>query len=101
MCEVICSDRAKGLERKPFHEGLFHAGNRVAPPLPALRSNLIRECLNLFYAEMYVQAWARDELRFRDRSGIYRVFYYLAGAGTIWLLYALYEEDSKDITSRY
>lgn len=28
------------------------------------------------------------ELRFRDRSGIYRVFYFLAGAGLIYLLHA-------------
>ena len=28
------------------------------------------------------------ELRFRDRSGIYRVIYYLAGAGVIYLLHA-------------
>ena len=28
------------------------------------------------------------ELRFRDRTGIYRVIYLLAGAGTIWLLHA-------------
>ncbi len=28
------------------------------------------------------------EFRFRDRSGIYRVIYYLAGAGIIYLLHA-------------
>lgn len=28
------------------------------------------------------------ELRFRDRSGIYRIIYYLAGAGWIHLLHA-------------
>lgn len=28
------------------------------------------------------------ELRFRDRSGIYRVVYYLAGAGMIYVLHA-------------
>lgn len=28
------------------------------------------------------------ELRFRDRNGIYRVIYYLAGAGVIYLLHA-------------
>lgn len=28
------------------------------------------------------------ELRFRDKAGIYRVIYYLAGAGTIWLIHA-------------
>lgn len=28
------------------------------------------------------------ELRFRDRSGIYRVVYFLAGSSQIWLLHA-------------
>jgi phage-related protein len=28
------------------------------------------------------------ELRFRDRGGIYRVIYFLAGGGEIWLLHA-------------
>ena len=28
------------------------------------------------------------ELRFKDRSGIYRVIYFLAGASQIWLLHA-------------
>ena len=35
------------------------------------------------------------ELRFRDRSGIYRVIYYLAGAGTIWLLHAFTKKTSQ------
>lgn len=28
------------------------------------------------------------ELRFKDRSGVYRVIYFLAGASRIWLLHA-------------
>ncbi|MEZ4815741.1 MAG: type II toxin-antitoxin system RelE/ParE family toxin [Bdellovibrionota bacterium] len=28
------------------------------------------------------------ELRFRDKSGIYRVVYWLAGAGRVWLIHA-------------
>lgn len=28
------------------------------------------------------------ELRFREKSGIYRVVYWLAGAGRIWLIHA-------------
>ena len=35
------------------------------------------------------------ELRFRDRSGIYRVIYWLAGAGTIWLLHAFQKTTQK------
>jgi phage-related protein len=35
------------------------------------------------------------ELRFRDRSGVYRVIYYLAGAGSIWLLYAFQKKTQK------
>jgi phage-related protein len=35
------------------------------------------------------------ELRFRDRSGIYRVIYYLAGAGTIWLLHAFNKKTAQ------
>ena len=35
------------------------------------------------------------ELRFRDRSGIYRTIYWLAGAGRIWLLHAFKKTTSK------
>lgn len=35
------------------------------------------------------------ELRFRDRYGIYRVIYYLAGAGMIYLLHAFSKKDRK------
>ena len=35
------------------------------------------------------------ELRFRDRSGIYRVIYWLAGAGSIWLLHAFKKTSQK------
>ena len=35
------------------------------------------------------------ELRFRDRSGIYRVIYYLAGAGQIWLLHAFQKKTQQ------
>jgi phage-related protein len=35
------------------------------------------------------------ELRFRYRSGIYRVIYWLAGAGTIWLLHAFQKTTQK------
>jgi phage-related protein len=34
------------------------------------------------------------ELRFRDRNGIYRIIYYLAGAKTIWLLHAFVKKTS-------
>lgn len=35
------------------------------------------------------------ELRFRDRNGIYRTIYWLAGAGTIWLLHAFKKKTQK------
>ena len=35
------------------------------------------------------------ELRFRDRSGVYRVVYYLAGAGLIWLLHAFHKKTQQ------
>ena len=35
------------------------------------------------------------ELRFRDRSGIYRVVYWLAGAETIWLLHAFKKKSQQ------
>lgn len=35
------------------------------------------------------------ELRFRERSGIYRVIYYLAGAGQIHLLYAFAKKTQQ------
>lgn len=35
------------------------------------------------------------ELRFRDRAGIYRVIYVLAGAGNIYLLHAFAKKASK------
>lgn len=35
------------------------------------------------------------ELRFRDRAGIYRVIYWLAGAGAIWLLHAFQKTTQK------
>ena len=35
------------------------------------------------------------ELRFRDRSGIYRVVYYLAGAGAIHLLHAFMKKKGQ------
>lgn len=35
------------------------------------------------------------ELRFRDRSGVYRVLYYLAGAGRIWLLHAFQKKTQQ------
>jgi phage-related protein len=35
------------------------------------------------------------ELRFRDRNGIYRVIYYLAGANTIWLLHAFTKKTQQ------
>lgn len=35
------------------------------------------------------------ELRFRDSEGIYRVVYWLAGAGVIWLLHAFQKKTQK------
>ena len=35
------------------------------------------------------------ELRFRDRSGVYRVIYYLAGAGMIYLLHAFMKKKHE------
>jgi phage-related protein len=35
------------------------------------------------------------ELRFRDRSGIYRVIYYLEGAGTVYLLHAFSKKSRQ------
>jgi phage-related protein len=35
------------------------------------------------------------ELRFKDRSGIYRVIYFLAGGGTIWFLHAFQKKTQK------
>lgn len=35
------------------------------------------------------------ELRLKDRSGIYRVIYYLAGAGMIWLLHAFMKKTQQ------
>ncbi len=35
------------------------------------------------------------ELRFRDRAGIYRVIYFLAGAGSIWLLHAFIKKTQQ------
>jgi len=35
------------------------------------------------------------ELRFKDRSGIYRVIYLPAGASRIWLLHAFQKKTSK------
>lgn len=35
------------------------------------------------------------ELRFRDRSGIYRVIYVLLGAGRIWLLHAFMKKTAQ------
>lgn len=35
------------------------------------------------------------ELRFRDRAGIYRAIYFLAGAGSIWLLHAFQKKTQK------
>lgn len=35
------------------------------------------------------------ELRFRDRSGIYRVVYFLAGARRIWLLHAFHKKTQQ------
>jgi phage-related protein len=36
-----------------------------------------------------------NELRFRDRAGIYRVLYVLAGAGTIYLIHAFIKKAQK------
>ena len=35
------------------------------------------------------------ELRFRDRAGVYRVIYFLAGAGMIWLIHAFAKKTQK------
>ncbi len=35
------------------------------------------------------------ELRFRDRGGIYRVIYWFAGGGAIWLLHAFKKKSEK------
>ena len=35
------------------------------------------------------------ELRFRDRSGIYRAIYFLQGGGRIWLLHAFQKKTPK------
>ena len=35
------------------------------------------------------------ELRFRDRSGIYRVIYYLAGISQIWLVHAFQKKTQQ------
>ena len=35
------------------------------------------------------------ELRFRDRSGIYRVIYVLIGAGNTWLIHAFMKKTSS------
>lgn len=35
------------------------------------------------------------ELRFRDRTGVFRVVYWVAGAGTIWLLHAFKKKSQK------
>lgn len=35
------------------------------------------------------------ELRFRDRSGVYRVVYFLAGASRIWLLHAFHKKTQQ------
>jgi phage-related protein len=35
------------------------------------------------------------ELRFRDRSGIYRVIYFLAGQGNIWLLHGFMKKTQQ------
>lgn len=37
------------------------------------------------------------ELRFRDRSGIYRVIYFLAGAGVIHLLHAFEKKSQQTL----
>jgi phage-related protein len=38
------------------------------------------------------------ELRFRDRTGIYRCIYLLAGAGRIWLVHAFQKKTKKTPT---
>ena len=35
------------------------------------------------------------ELRFRDRAGIYRVIYWIAGASGIWLLHAFNKKTQR------
>lgn len=35
------------------------------------------------------------ELRFRHRSGIYRVIYFMAGSGEIWLIHAFIKKTEK------
>jgi len=35
------------------------------------------------------------ELRFRDRSGVYRVVYYLAGVGVVYLLHAFMKKKGQ------
>ncbi len=35
------------------------------------------------------------ELRFRDRSGVYRVIYFLAGQGMIWLLHGFMKKTQQ------
>lgn len=35
------------------------------------------------------------ELRFRDRSGVYRVIYYLAGSSAIYLLHAFMKKKNQ------
>ena len=35
------------------------------------------------------------ELRFRDRSGVYRVVYYLAGVSTVYLLHAFMKKKGQ------
>jgi phage-related protein len=35
------------------------------------------------------------EFRFRDRSGIYRVIYFLAGMNQIWLIHAFQKKTQK------
>lgn len=35
------------------------------------------------------------ELRFRDRAGIYRVVYWIAGAGRLWLLHAFKKKTQQ------
>jgi len=38
------------------------------------------------------------ELRFRDRAGIYRVVYFLAGQGNIWLLHGFVKKSQQTPT---
>ena len=35
------------------------------------------------------------ELRFRDRSGVYRTIYFLAGKGTVYLLHAFQKKSAR------